>query len=64
MWSNNRSEIKHCPFCDNHAIEARKFGLINRIGIYCDICGAVVFFGDECSDINSIIKKWNKRPEV
>lgn len=38
--------------------------MIGQVHIYrCDICGAVVFFGDECTDINSIIQKWNKRAE-
>ena len=56
-------ELKPCPFCGNHAVEARKFPLINRIGIYCDICGNVSFFGDECKDFSDIIKKWNRRAD-
>ena len=54
-------KLKPCPFCGNHAVEARKFTLISKIGIYCDICGNVSFFGDECKDFSDIIKQWNRR---
>ena len=56
-------QLKPCPFCGNHAVEARKFPLINRTGIYCDICGNVSFFGDESKDFNAIKKKWNRRTD-
>ena len=54
-------KLKPCPFCGNHAVEARKFPLISKIGIYCDICGNVSFFGDECKDFIDIVKRWNRR---
>ena len=56
-------KLKPCPFCGNHAVEPRKFPLINRIGIYCDICGNVSFYGDECKDFKAIVRKWNMRKE-
>lgn len=59
-------ELKPCPFCGNYYVEPRKFPLINRIGIYCDICGNVSFFGDEhkddeCTDFEAIVEQWNRR---
>ena len=60
---SEKLELKPCPFCGNHAVEARKFPFINRIGIHCDICGNVSFFGDECKVFSTIIRKWNRRAD-
>ena len=54
-------ELKPCPFCGNYYVKPKRFPLINRIGIYCDICGNVSFFGDECKDFEVIAEHWNWR---